>query len=289
MSLKDNTTRSIHIVEGAAGTTFEYPNKFTLRLPASGFRTDEDEVALKSLSVYFSWPNISAEKGNNTFSYIWPDSSVTKSVVMADGIWSFADVQRYLQQVMREAGHYLLDQNGLPVYYISLQLNSTLYCLSLICTPLPATLPAGWTNPANVNLVAAASKCPQLVIPASLSKFTGFAAGTYPVAAQTAVYAVNSGIPQHSDVTSLNLLCNLVDNSGFSLTPNILSSFVMAAGQEAGTQINVLPNERDWVGVVPSQMFTEIVLELVDQRRRPVAIRDPAGFVAVLNVRKRRR
>jgi hypothetical protein len=70
MSLSDNATKSIHIVEGAAGTTFEYPNKFTLRLPASGFRTDRDEVALRSLSVYFSWPNISAEKGNNTFSYI---------------------------------------------------------------------------------------------------------------------------------------------------------------------------------------------------------------------------
>ena len=288
MSLSDNATKSIHIVAGAAGTTFEYPNKFTLRLPASGFRTDRDEVALKSLSVYFSWPNISAEKGNNSFAYVWPDGSVTKAVVMADGIWSFGDVQSYLQQVMREAGHYLLDQNGLPVYYMSLQVNSTLYCLSLICTPLPAVLPAGWTNPANVNLAAAAAKCPQLVIPASLSKFTGFAAGTYPAAAQTTVYGINSGVPQVSDVTSLNLICNLVDNSGFSMTPGILSSFVMASGQEAGTQINVMPNERDWVAIIPSKMFTEIELELVDQRRRPVVIRDPAGFVAVLNVRRRR-
>jgi hypothetical protein len=287
MSLKDNATKSIHIVEGAAGTTFEYPNKFTLRLPASGFQSDRDEVALKSLSVYFSWPNISAEKGNNTFAYVWPDQS-TKQVIMADGIWSFPHVQDYLQQVMREAGHYLLDQNGRPVYYISLQVNSTLYCLSLICTPLPATLPAGWTNPAQLNLAAAAGKCPQLVIPASLSKFTGFSPGSYPPNPQTSVYAINSGIPQVSDVTSLNLICNLVDNSGFSLTPGILTSFVMAAGQEAGTQINVLPNERDWVGIIPSKMFTEIELELVDQRRRPVAIRDPSGFVAVLNVRRRR-
>ncbi len=286
MSLRDNATKSIHIVEGAAGTTFEYPNKFTLQLPASGYRTDQDEVALKSLSVYFSWPNISAEKGNNTFSYVWL-GSVT-NVVMADGIWTYSDMHSYLQQVMREAGHYLLDQNGLPVYYLSVQLNSALYCLSLTCTPLPAVLPAGWSNPGGVNLTTAASKCPQLVIPASFSRFTGFAAGTYPVVAQTSVYNANSGVPQVSDVTSLNLLCNLVDNSGFSFTPNILSSFVMAGGQEAGTQINVLPNERDWVGIVPSQMFTEIVLELVDQRRRPVAIRDPAGFVAVLNIRKRR-
>ena len=287
MSLRDNATKSIHIVEGAAGTTFEYPNKFVLRLPTSGFQSNIDEVALKSLSVYFSWPNISAEKGNNTFSYIWPAGPVT-SVVIADGIWTYPDVSSYLQQVMREAGHYLLDQNGQPVYYLSLQVNSTLYCLSLICTPLPATLPAGWTNPANVNLAAAASKCPQLVIPASLSKFTGFLPGTYPSVPQTTVYGINSGVPQVSDVTSLNLICNLVDNSGFSMTPGILSSFVMASGQEAGTQINVMPNERDWVAIVPSQMFTEIVLELVDQRRRPVAIRDPAGFVAVLNVRRRR-
>ena len=62
----------------------------------------------------------------------------------------------------------------------------------------------------------------------------------------------------------------------------------MPTGQEPGTLVTVQPNERDWVGVVPQKMFTEITLELVDQRRRPVTIRDPAGFVAILNVRKRR-
>ena len=114
---------------------------------------------------------------------------------MADGIWSFADVQSYLQQIMRESGHYLLDQNGLPVYYISLQLNSTLYCLSLIARhchrPSPRLDQSGQCQSGRRRF-----KCPQLVIPASLSKFTGFAAGTYPAAAQTSVYAVNSGVPQ---------------------------------------------------------------------------------------------
>ena len=164
MSLSDNSTGSIQVVHGAAGTTFESPNLFVLRLPAEGFQAGLDEVALKSLSVYFSWPNISAAKGNNQLQYIWPVGPDDENVVFADGMWSFAEFELYLQQVMRESNHYLLDQNGLPVYFLQLRVNPTLYCLSLVATPLPAVLPAGWTNPGAVNLAAAALKCPQLVI-----------------------------------------------------------------------------------------------------------------------------
>lgn len=283
MSLTDNSTRTLQVVSGASGTAFTSPNMFETRFPASGFRTGKDEVALKSLTLQYSWDNVSAAKGNNAFSYIW--GGVTYPVVLGDGIWSYTNIQEYFEQVMRQNGHYLVDADGEPVYYIQMALNDVLYCISLTVTPVPSVLPTGYTNPAGVTL---SGNTPQLVIPASFSSLTGFAAATYPAAVQTSVYQVNSGIPQISDVSSLNLLCNLVDNSGFSLSPNILANFVKPSGQGAGTLITVQPSNLDWVPIQSGQNFPSIILELVDQLRRPVTLRDTAGFVATLAIRRRR-
>ena len=281
MSLSDSA-RSIPIVAGSSKTVFDGTNKFTFALPATGYNSGRDEVALKSLSIYYSWPNISSAKGNNTFSYIW--NGVTFPVVIADGIWSFADLNSYLQQVMAVNGHYLQNAAGVKQYYISLTVNATLYCLSLVIQPLPTALPTGWTNPAAVVL---SGNTPQLVIPSNMVTLTGFAAATYPTVVQTTAYQVNSGIPQISDVSSLSVLCNLVDNSGFTTSSYILASFVVPSGQVSGSLMNIQPANPDWVPVQGSSKFSEITLELVDQLRRPMTIRDPTGFVAILGLRRR--
>ena len=287
MSLNDNTTRSIQIVSGSSTTTFTSPNKFTYQLPASGFRSGNSECALKSLTLWNSWANISAVKGNNTYSYIWPDGSTTHQVVMPDTSWSFAEFYSYLQQVMVANGHYLTDDVGNNVYYFTIIVNPGLYCLSLIVDPLPLTLPTGWTNPATVNLVTAAGYTPQLVIPTGLVSLTGFAAAVYPATAQLTVYEVNSGVPQITDSTSLNVLCNLVDNSGFSLTPNILTSFVVPQGVGSGELIQIQDNNLQWVPIRKEQTFDQITLEIVNQLNQPMVLRDITGFVAILSMRRR--
>ena len=281
MSLTDSA-RSVAIVSGSSKTTFDGINKFTFSLPTSGYRSGRDEVTMKSLALYYSWPNISSAKGNNTFSYMW--NGATFPVVIADGIWSFADLNSYLQQVMAVNGHYLLNASGVKQYYISLTVNSTLYCLSLVIQPIPTVLPIGWSNPAAVVL---SGNTPQLIIPSNMVTLTGFAAATYPTVVQTTIYQVNSGIPQISDVTALNILCNLVDNSGFSTSSYVLSSFIVPSGQQSGSLMTIQPVNLDWVPIQGLTQFNEITLELVDQLRRPVTIRDPTGFVAILSLRAR--
>lgn len=281
MSLSDRSTRTIQLVSGSSVTTFEAPNKFTYRLPATGFTAGRDEVSLKSFTAYYSWANISQAKGNNHYSYVL-DGAVYP-VVMADGIWSFDEFNSYLQQVMRKNGHYLLDDSGSEVFYIRLVTNSVLYCLSLIVSPLPTALPTGWTNPSGLTLDG---MTPQLVIPSTMSYLTGFAAGSYPSASQSTLYEVNSGIPQISDSTSLNLLCNLAHNTGFSLHTNILASFVIPQGTGSGGLISIQPTNPDWVPI-NGTTYTEITVELVDQLNRPIIMRDTAGVVITLNLRKR--
>jgi len=268
-------------VAGSATTTFDGLNTFRLQLPASGFRTGRDEIALKSMSLHYSWPNVSTRLGNNSFSYKW--GGVSYPVVMDDGMFQFADIMDYLQQVMVKNGHYLKDANGRNVYYIHFIVNPVLYCLSLTVTPVPSTLPVGWTNPAALVL---SGLTPQLVIPAGLTQMMGFAPGSYPAAPSSTVYQTQSGIPQISGVTSLNVVSSIVNSSGLSLYPNTLTSFTVPSEQRAGTLIQLQPNNLDWVPVRQDN-FTEISVSIVDQLYRPVQIRDPAGFVLIMNCRKR--
>jgi hypothetical protein len=287
MSLQDSSTKKIQLVSGSETTQFIYPNEFRLTLPTSGFRTIRDEVCMKSMTIYYSFFNVSVAKGNNTFSYVWPDGGKTYPVVLADGIWSFANIFTYFQNVMLKNGHYLVDPFGTNVFYLYLVVNPTLYCISFIATPLPSSLPASYTNPANVDLVQAAGLSPQLQASDGFSPMLGFAAGTYPALPAASATELNSGVPQITTATSFNLLCNLVDNTGFTLTPGVLHSFVIQPGTEPGSLVNKEPYLPDWVPVFSLQTFQTISIRLVDQLMRPITIQDPSGFVLTLNVRRR--
>ena len=269
--------KTLQFVAGSVTTTFNHPNEFVLKLPRNGFRSDNDECALTSMTLQYSWPNISAALGNNAFSY---SLNGTHPVVMGDGIWQFSDIRAYFQQVMTQNNHYLLDKTGLQVFYIDFVVNPVLYCLSVTIKPVPSTLPDGWTNP-GILLGA----LPQLNIPAGFSSLSGFAAGSYPAAPTNSLYQINSGIPQITHVTSLRVLSDMVAHSDLSLESGVLATFTVPSGKESGSPIQVEPSNPLWVRIQRATTINEISIRIVDQLRRPVTIRDPAGFVLTINIR----
>ena len=231
---------------------------------------------MSSITLQYSWTNISVQLGNNAFSYILEGEH---PVVMGDGIWQFSDIRNYFQQVMVQNLHYLIDAAGQKVFYIDFIVNPVLYCLSLTVKQVPTTLPEGWTNP-GITLGA----FPQLKIPAGFTTVSGFAAGLYP-AAPTAFYQVNSGIPQITGVTSLRVLSDMVGSSELSLESGVLATFSVPSDHGAGAPIQLQPSNPMWAGVQKGVTLTEISVRIVDQLRRPVTIRDPAGFVMIINIR----
>ena len=286
MSLRDSSTRTVQIVSGSSTCLFTAPNTFTYSMPASGYTSGTDQVALKSLVFYNSIPNISLSLGNSQFSYSW--GSTIYSVVIPDGIFSFADIYNYLTQVMSANGHYLVNDFGTTVYYISLVVNPQQYALNLTCTPVPTSLPTGWTNPASLNLSLTSGKCPQVNISSGCTTLFGLAAASYPTVPQSTLFQINSGIPQITNVTSLNLLCNVVDSSGWALSPSVLASFSIPNSQTAGSLVQITPINLDWEPVKKQITFTTFTVSIVDQQMNPVQLRDPSGFVAVLNFRQRK-
>ena len=287
MSINDSSTRSIQLVAGSPTCQFTAPSTYTLRLPTTGYSSQTDEICLKSLVIYNSVFNVTAAKGNNSLSYVWPDGGGTYSVILPDGSWSFANIITYFQTVMSTNGHSLLDAFGNSVYYIQIIVNPTLYCLSLVCTPLPTSLPAGYSNPSGINFATAGGLTPQIIINAPFAKLTGFAQGMLPAAPQLSVYQVNGTTPSITDVTSYNLICNLVTSDGFTIIPGFLDTYIVPNGTLVGALITKEVFSPNWVPIQENCVFQTITITITDQLFRPVILQDSTGTVITLNIRKR--
>ena len=92
-----------------------------------------NSIAVSSVSMYYSWFNISSALGNNTFTYSWTSGTTTTtySVVIPDGLYEIAQLNSYFQFVMISNDTYLIDSSGKYVYYAELILNPTRYAVQL--------------------------------------------------------------------------------------------------------------------------------------------------------------
>lgn len=261
-------------------------NELLYQLPYP-IKLQDYDVALASLYLYYSWGNISAEYGNNTLRYIWVNGT-TYTVVMPDGYYSLSDINNFLHLTMESNGHYLIDANSVPVYYISLVVNPTYYRNTLTCLNFPAALPVGWTNP-NVPQNTFAGLTPRLIVPAAvgswpMSKTIGYAPGTYPPVPIGSEFQSNgNAAPQISPVNAVNVNLNCVNSSYFNASVSTIYTF--SANVAYGAQIQIEPKQLLWFKAVDS-LINKIDMTLTDQDGNPLIMNDPN---IVLNVYLRRR
>src|ERR1043165_1824673 len=93
-------------------------------------RNKKYEIALVNLESYFSFPNI--DSSNNNFRYTPADTAPWFEINIPEGCYEIADINDYLQRIMKEKGHYDTE-NDKP--YISIQPNSNTLKTVLTITP----------------------------------------------------------------------------------------------------------------------------------------------------------
>lgn len=98
-----------------------------------------DRLALASVQMYYSTFNLTRLLQNYQFQYVWIDGR-TITVNMPDGFYSIADISNYIQFVMFQQGHYLMDTNGTIYYFINLVVNSSTYQININTYPISTTL-----------------------------------------------------------------------------------------------------------------------------------------------------
>jgi hypothetical protein len=261
-------TSSIILSPGDNLTVNPYAPQLRKTFP-SVYNSQNDRIGLQSLSIYYSWLNVTQNFNNRTFGYVWTDG-VTYPIFLVEGFYQTQDLNNILQQTMQQNGHYLLDASMAYVYYLSFVVNVTYYGVTLTSTATPTSLPTGYTNPSNMALNG---KAPQLVInPDNFGKLIGFPPGTYPaIQSSTTTQVESPAVPQPSPITCVNVLCDFVNDTRFTSRASCIATFVPQVA--FGHLISFNPPILSLYDVSPRQ-YSGVSITFVDQNYIPLQIVD---------------
>ncbi len=174
------TRNNITSTDGSNSTlVYQFPSSVTFSNHA---------IALVSAQMYYAWNNIGNQQYllNNTFRYTWKSgtTTTTTTIVIPNGIYEIADITNYMQFVMIQNGHYLINSAGQNVYYAEFLVSANRYAINLNTFPVPTSLPAGWSTP-TANAPAGYSAWPgfptttfnpSIILPANFNLIMGYTA-----------------------------------------------------------------------------------------------------------------
>lgn len=92
------------------------------------------ELALDSLSMIYSWYNISSDYSNNTIKYSTDKGTSWETITFVDGIYSYSDINDYIHQYMEQKNHHTTDSKGVKKFNINLTFIPTTYKVLLSIT-----------------------------------------------------------------------------------------------------------------------------------------------------------
>ena len=293
MSTISDQVRTIQIVSGNAITPnphVVYQNNSLIYTLPVGLNLDNGiEVCLQSMYISYSWFNLSTALNNVTFSYIF--NGVTYNLTIPAGFYAYSDgyndLYNWFVDSCVQNGTYLLDNNGNPQVFINWVENPVYYGLTFTFTPIPTVLPTGWTNPAAIAL---SGNSPQLIINNNnLQYYLGLAAGTYPTVPATIVTYVNSNNPNgyppaESNVQSVNVTCNMVNNSLIQGNTSLIANF--PPNTQFGGQISYLPTQFLWQPT-SGGVYSNIIFKFLDQGNNQLYLQDSTGITINILLRRK--
>lgn len=240
------------------------------------------DIALGSVSLYYSWRNITTALNNKSFQIIHPKlgGTDTLTITLPDGGYEIADVNNYLRWSLIQQGYYIQNNTTLEQkVYCELRVNASTYAVEFIGYPTEA-VPAGWTA-GSAYTYDTVGNAPQLVIGTNnFGTVIGYAAGTFPAVATNVINTTSSSqTPVITQVLNVLLTLDCVDN------PYTPASTVIHALSSAGTSYgHLITSEPSNLSFIPCQSTSrqEIVLQFVDQNMLPIEMIDTDVVVKLI-------
>lgn len=228
-------------------------------------------VAIGSGFLYYSWYNISAAQGNNSFQLIIPNSGTTTTVTytIPDGAYNISTLNEWLEGQLASGGYYLRyagDASNVTtgairqsnIYPCKFQVNPATYSIQFISLGLPRTadlvaptfngyVTGGFTLPTSANTST------QLVVMStnSFGSIIGYAAGTFgsgTVTTGSSVATESTLIPNVNPISSVEMRLSCVSNI-ISQNSQLLHVFTNN-GARLGEMIDISPNELSFIPCV---------------------------------------
>jgi hypothetical protein len=269
-------------------------NKLVYKFPNS-ILFQGNSIAVSSVSMYYSWFNITAGYTNNTFTYTWTVGLVTNTytVIIPNGLYEITDLNVFLQYEFIKNGTYLVNAAGKNVYYGEWLLNPTRYAVQINTFQVPTAAQAatlGYTAPTGFVGFPTDSTNLQFTINANLNVIMGFApnfqtpfnstAIPYIPSANTPLININgagtisclsSAAPNLQPNSSIFLSISNINNP-YALPSSIIYSIVPQGA--VGTLISDKPPNFSWNKMVDGT-YSQLTLTFLGTNLQPLPILDP--------------
>lgn len=264
-------------------------NRLIYKFPNSTYFKG-NSIAVSSVSMYYSWFNITAQYQNNTFSYTWTvgGATTTYPVVLPDGLYEIPQINAYLQFVMINNGHYLVDGAGRNVYYAEMILNPTRYAIQVNTYLVPTSLPPSFVQPANFAGYPTTAQNSVITFPAQFNIIVGYVAGfqtnanvgnAYVPPVSQYVSKTASGTLSYVSTTNPNVqpnssiyfaLSNI--NNPYSIPSSIIYALVPQGS--VGELITERPPQFIWNKLIDGT-YNELQMTFLGSDLSPIKLNDP--------------
>ena len=277
------TLNSSNVSNTSTNTTFKY------NFINGGFTCKDYEMCVSSITLPYSFYNVSSYYANKTLSLIFPTAGITiqYDITLPDGFYTVTDINSYIQQVCVANGAYLIDSSGNNVYFVQLAYNTAYYTVQLLTFLVPNAI-GSYTRPSNglyslsgTGLPTTAST-PKFVFAStgSIKNIIGFEAGTFPPTTQTASWNASSTLtPVGSTVNSIIMQCSLISNR-CTIPSDIIDSMPIN-DTSFGSNIIYYPSFEKFVSVSDGT-FNNFTFSFRDQSLNEIYARDPNVSITLI-------
>jgi hypothetical protein len=273
-------------------------NKLVYKFPNSVTFKDK-YIAVSSISMYYSWFNITALYTNNTFTYTWNGTvNQTYTITIPDGLWDISAINNYIQFVCLQNGTYWT-VSGTYYYPFELVVNANRYAIQLntyyipTVTPTNGTVPpAGWPTVSFNSVVT---------FPSDFNAIVGYTAGfasannvggttTFQSPTASSNYATKDSVntisylsntaPQVQPYSSILFSLSNINNP-YTQPSSIIYSLNSNVG--VGELISEKPPNFMWNRMIDGT-YSELRLTFLGPNNIPITINDP-NMTILLSIR----
>lgn len=258
---------------------------FRYNFPNGSISLKNSEIGLESISIPYSWFNITTAFNNRSIGSLAVPSGtvgfIFYQVVLDQGFYTLGSINFWLQNWMIQQGLYLVDSTtGNYIYFYEIVTNSTFYKTQINLYPFVTAAEAaanGWTDQSGSYPFATTSGRRGMIIIGDSTNF-GALIGFSP---QTVDDSSTLGdlIPQLSPVTQIIVQTINLDNK-YSTVPSNLHAFTIV-NTEFGSMIQVEPPTITYVDVTDCSV-SFIDIKLVDQNYNPLQFLDNSALIKII-------
>ena len=254
-----------------------------------GFTCKDYEMCVSSVTLPYSFYNVSSYYANKTLTIMFPTGSTTVSydITLPDGFYTVTDINSYIQQVCIDNGAYLIDSSGNYVYFVQLVYNTAYYSVQLLTFLVPNAI-GTYTRPSSGIYSSGGTGLPTTSITpvfifaktGSIRSIIGFVEGNYPPSTQTASWNTSSTLtPVGSTVNSIIMQCSLISNA--CTTPSDILDSMPINDTSFGSNIIYQPSFERYVRVSDGT-FNNFTFSFRDQSLNEIYAKDPNVSITLI-------